>query len=539
MGARWAIVSVNSSNPADRASWPGAGVAGARTRPGPALQVDGVCKAFNGKTVLHPLTLSVGPGEIHVLVGQNGSGKSTLIKILSGYHAPEPGGQALIGGQQLQFGSSTSSFRLGCRFVHQDLGLVGSASVLDNLSFSGGYPTRFGTIRDRSAAARARQSLGLVGLDIDPSRLVATLGPAQQTGVAVARAMAGGTEVRLLVLDEPTATLPTEEVDHLLSILRRAALQGLGILYVTHHLDEVFQFADRVSVLRDGRLVSSTPIGEIDRPTLVRRLVGGEVEAVRRDNGAAAERAPAGPRLIVRDLAGGPLRGVTFSIRRSEIVGVYGLTGSGSESLLPTIFGALPLESGSITLDGVTLATGRPDLSIKRGIGYLPPDRKVSGGFMSLTATENLTVADLSPYWRSGWMRGKQELAGAREWFQRLQVRPADGATAPLDSFSGGNQQKILLGKWLRVQPKVLLLDEPTQGVDVGAKAELHRLILTAAADGTSVVINSTDEQELASLCSRVLIIRNGVIGDVLNDDEISAKAITTRFHADAKTEVI
>lgn len=498
----------------------------------PALHIDGVAKSFHGRTVLHPFELRIAPGEIHALLGQNGSGKSTLIKVLSGFHEPDPGGVVLVGGQSLPFGSAESAHRLGLRFVHQDLGLVDASSIVDNLLFANGFPTRFGMVRTASARRRCTEALKAVGLDLDPGVLVAALTPAQRTGVAVARAMFTSDErARVLVLDEPTATLPGEEVDHLHATLRSAAARGVAILYVTHFLDEVYRLADTVSVLRDGRLVVTSAVDKIDRPKLVHHLVGGELEGVRRETQRVEHRRiDHEPSFVVRDLHAGRIRGVDLDAAGGEILGVHGLTGSGRESLLSAVFGAIPRESGRMLLAGREVGPAPGD-SIAAGIGYLPADRKVSGGCLALSAAENLTLPSLRSFWANGWLSKRRESAEVSDWFARLQVRPSHGMRLPLSSFSGGNQQKVLFGKWLRLGPKVLLLDEPTQGVDVGAKAELHRQILNARAFGAVIVISSTDVEELATLCDRVLVLRDGVVAGELRGDDVTEQEINRSSH--------
>ena len=504
------------------------GPAPAAAGAGPALVIHGLSKSFLGNPALMSFDLAIPPGDIHVLVGQNGSGKSTLIKVLSGYHLPDPGGEVLVGGQRMHFGSPDSAYRLGCRFVHQDLGLIPSSSVLDNLSYSAGYPTRLGTIRSRAAISAAREALSRVGLDVDPRRKVATLSAAERTGVAVARALREDIAhpPLVLVLDEPTATLPAEEVSHLLATLRSAAASKVAVLFVTHRLDEVFRIADFVTVLRDGRQVGTFPIGLVDRETLVERLVGAAVPEVQRSPDVAA--APASrPPLIIEDLRGERLRGITFSAGAGQIVGVAGLDGSGRESLLSTIFGAQPRDGGRVEVNGTVLAAHRPDSAIRAGAGFLPADRAANGGVMALSATENLTLANLRPFWSGLRLRKRSELAVTRQWFQRLQVRPESAVRQPLATFSGGNQQKILLGKWLHLSPAVMLLDEPTQGVDVGAQADIHQLLLTMAGEGTTLVVSSTDIEELAAICDRVLVIRDGRIIRELAGDEANSAAIT------------
>ena len=498
----------------------------------PAVEIRGLSKTFGVKTVLDSVELTVPPGEIHVLLGQNGSGKSTLIKILSGYHHPDPGGMVRVGGHGLQFGSPASSRALGCRFVHQDLGLVESSSVLDNLLIGPGFPTSAGTIRRGAAARVARAALARVGLDTDPAALVGALGSAERTGVAIARAMLAedGTPPVALILDEPTAALPVNEVDQLLANLRATAATGAAILYVTHYIDEVTGFADRVSVLRNGVLVATWHVPDLDRDRLIHQLIGAELEQVQRLETPHADTRAKPPVLEATSLRAGPLEGLSLDAWAGEVTGICGLTGSGRESLLGALFGARP-RAGEVRVAGQVLKPHRTDLAIEAGLAYLPPDRRASGGVMDMTAGENVTLVNLRPFWRRMLLRKKLEKAEVAGWFEKLDVRPKDGISDPLNTFSGGNQQKLLFAKWLRETPKVLLLDEPTQGVDVGAKAELHRQILATAKQGAAVIVSSTDLDELVTLCSRVLVIRDGRILDEIADDDLTTRTLNRSFH--------
>jgi ribose transport system ATP-binding protein len=488
--------------------------------------------------------LEIQRGEIRALLGQNGSGKSTLIKILSGFHMPDEGAICLVRGEQLEFGSPAKSARLGLRFVHQDLGLIATSSVLDNLAFTSGYQTRFGTIRGKLELARARTALEMIGLHLDPRQMVASLTPAQRTGLAVARAVYQDQgSAAVLVLDEPTATLPSEEVEHLHAMIRTTAEHGLGVIYVSHHIDEVFRLADTVSVLRDGNLVESCNIDAIDHATLVHRLVGSELEAVTKERVSLTPSRQRTSTFRISDLHSEFIHGVSLEAKSGEIVGIYGLTGSGRESILGAVFGAVPRKSGDVQIDERSTPAFSPVQSIAAGIGYVPPDRKVNGGVMQLDATENLTLVDVRPFRKKGFLRGKRERTEAKAWFERLQVSPRDGVAQPLASFSGGNQQKLVLGKWLRMDPRVLLLDEPTQGVDVGAKAQLHRLIMEAANDGAIVLISSTDLEELTTICGRVVVLRNGTIsadltGNDVNDARINRELLTTKPRQSGATNV-
>jgi ribose transport system ATP-binding protein len=499
----------------------------------PVVEMRNLSKSFSGTLALASLDLAIAPGEVHVLVGANGSGKSTLIKVLSGFHSPDDG-EVLIGGQRLPFGSADHSYRLGCRFVHQDLGLVGSMSVLDNLHL-GNFPTRLGTVRGSQMKAAARDMLEGAGLDLDPSVRVEELGAAHQTGVALARAMRADAAhpARLLVLDEPTATMPSDEVNYLLASIRATASRGVAVLFVTHHLDEVFRIADAVTVLRDGVVVGRSPIAKAERAALVKLLAGEEIESASAD--AASPHAPGdAAALEVTGLWAGPLRGISFSVAPGEVVGVAGLTGSGRETALSAIFGAQARDKGTVRIGGKPVPARRPDLAMSAGAGLLPGDRKAKGGIMSLSARENISLSSLKPFWTMGRLSRKRESAETSKWFAELNVRPAGAAGMQLMRFSGGNQQKILFAKWMRRRPAVLLLEEPTQGVDVSAKAELHRQLISAARDGMSVVVSSTDIDELVTLCSRVLVLRSGRISEELTGTRVVASEITRSVMSEA-----
>ena len=500
------------------------------------LEVESVSKTFTRTKALAGVSMTIEPGEVHALLGQNGSGKSTLIKILSGYHAPDPGGGIRIEGNDLPTESPVAAYRLGCRFVQQDLGLVPTLSVLDNMALGSGFPTRYGTIDGKATYKQAKGDLERLSLDIDPRTMVSTLAPAERTGVAIARALREDPEYPacLLVLDEPTATLPVDEVDHLLDRVSAMAATGVGVLYVTHHLGEVFRVAHKVSVFRDGVVVGAGPVTDFDHNAIVTLLAGEELlaEETEARRQKAARAAARGHETIfeVENLQAGALAGVSMSVERGEIVGIAGLTGSGRDSVLGACFGALPRASGQVTVAGEPLPASRPDLAIGRGVAYVAPDRKVGGGVMTMSARENLTLPDLKPFWKGLRLRRGSETSRTREWFERLSVRPAGNVNEPLGTFSGGNQQKILFGKWLSKQPTVFLLDEPTQGVDVGAKADLHKELVIAAEGGAAVVVSSSDLEELADLCDRVLVIVEGRISAQLEGAELTEGGITRRF---------
>jgi ribose transport system ATP-binding protein len=493
----------------------------------PALAVTGLTKRFGANIALQDVDLEIRPGEVHAVLGENGSGKSTLIKILSGFHRPDHG-TVTVAGQALAFGQPASSHRLGARFVHQDLGLVDGLPVLDNLALGAGFVTRLGTVSVRRSAGLARADLARVGLATDPGAVVGTLSPATRTGVAIARALREdlGAPVRLLVLDEPTATLPATEVDRLMEIIRTVSAAGVGVLYVTHRLDEVFSIAGAVTVLRDARKVATVPISALDHRRLVDLLVGEELTVAHR----AAEALPAEgehPALQWHQVRAEALRGFSADIWAGQITGVAGITGSGRESVLGAAFGAIERTGEVIIAGGARIPPQRPDVAIRHGLAYLPADRARRAAIPALPARENIALSSLRPFRRLGTMRTRPERQAALGWFDRLGVRPPGLVDLPLESFSGGNQQKIMFAKWLRREPVVFLLDEPTQGVDVGAKAVLHRQLIEAAAAGAAVVISSSDADELAALCQRVIVCRNGQVGADLRGGQVTVRAIS------------
>ena len=494
---------------------------------GPALRCRGVSKSYAGNRVLTSFEMSIGRGEVHALLGENGSGKSTFIKILAGVVAPDAGGEVVVAGRELTFGSPAASADLGVRFVHQDLGLVSELSVLDNMLLVSGFATgRLGSIRTRACTARVRENLDRIGLDVDPRTLVGDLSPASRTGVAVARALdsADGVTPYVLVLDEPTATLPDDEVLRLLDVVRGAQANGLGILYVTHRLDEVFDLGGTVTVLRDGHRIATQPSTELSKKSVIALMAGEELTSELSDD-ARREATAGAERLVVRDVCGASVDQASFTVRSGEIIGIAGITGSGREALLPLLFGSLPRDAGEVLVDGDRLPAARPGAAVAHGMGYVPPDRKI-GGFAALSVQENATIARLRPFSSRLRIRRGAERTEAQAWTERMDVRPAGALDRPFSSLSGGNQQKVLFAKWLRLGLKVFLLDEPTQGVDVNAKALLHRHLVAAAEEGLATLVASTDVDELAALCDRILVFRQGRIAAELEGAQVTSRTI-------------
>ena len=402
------------------------------SEPSPALSAANVGKSFGGTAALDDFSMSIAAGEVRALVGGNGSGKSTFIKVLSGYHKPEPGARIEIGGSPLSTGDPASSRRVGARFVHQELGLVDEETVLDNLAVANGYPTFGGTVRGKTARRAAADTLARVGLDIDPRVKLGQLTAAEKTGVALARTLdgIGAGQIKLLVLDEPTATLPAAEVRQVLQMVHTVADQGIGVLYVTHRLDEIFQLGATVTILRNGRHVVDGSSEEMTRADLVNYLVGSEFEDAR-DEADHTERIGSQVTFEVSHLQSGPLDDVSFSVAGGEIVGISGVTGSGRESIAGALFGRERPTDGEVRVDGRPIRGGRPDESIKHGVAFLPADRKRESGLMDLTVRENLTVSSLREFWRAPLLLRRRERAETRSWFERLGIRPRAAGSCP------------------------------------------------------------------------------------------------------------
>jgi ABC-type sugar transport system ATPase subunit len=481
------------------------------------LRVSGVSKAFPGTKALTDFSLQVGAGEIVAVVGQNGSGKSTLVKVLAGVYEMDSGTVEVLGADGEMLGGREASDAL--HFIHQDLGLVAELTAVENLALGRRLgPHSLAPRNGRAERADAEARIRRFGGEFDVTVPISKLSPPERTIVAIVRALADWSDSNnLLVLDEPTAALQGEEVEVLFRAVRRVAAEGAGVLFISHRLDEVLGLADRVVALRDGLLVADEPIAKVDQAALVRMIVGREMV----DRSFAVDGGEGAPLLEVEALSGGRVGRADLTLRAGEIVGVTGLIGSGREHLAPLIFGGLP-RAGEVRLEGRPLPGDRPAASIAAGLGYVPADRRADGAVMTLTMRENLTLPRLGPLRRRlGWLSSRAELDDVATWIDRTEIRPPDPAR-PLEKFSGGNQQKVVIAKSLRTQPRVLLLDEPTQGVDVGAKAAIYELIAGAARDGCAVMVCSSDAKELAALCGRVLVMRDGSIVAELEREQIS-----------------
>jgi ribose transport system ATP-binding protein len=491
-----------------------------------ALTVTDLSKTFAGELALDHASLEVRPAEVHALLGQNGSGKSTLVKILAGYHEPDPGAHATVNGSPFELGSPQAARAAGIRFVHQDLGLVDAISTVENLALGTGYASsRRGRIRWRAEAERARNAVVALGFDIDVRRPVRELSAAERAGVAIARALIEWeSEVRLLVLDEPTAPLPVDDVDRLFMAVRKLRTRGLAVLFVSHHLDEIFEIADRVTVLRDGRNVATTAVADLNHDALSSLIVGRELSSTFVDAVPDEQSANGVPALRARNLRGGAVTDVSFSVERGEILGVAGLRGSGADELAGLVAGKRS-RTGDVEVGGSLLEAGSPKAAQRAGVAFVPGDRLVDGIVKEMTVRENITLTGIGRHMRGIRLSRASERAEAEHWIEQLGI-VTPGPEASILVLSGGNQQKVLLARVLRLEPRVLVLDDPTKGVDVGAKAEIHRLVKQVAASGAAVLVVSSDSEELVALCHRAVVLQDGRVGRVFSEAELNVEDI-------------
>lgn len=477
---------------------------------GVALRMEGVSKRFPGTLAVDNVDLEVRVGEVHALMGENGAGKSTLMRILTGAYGDYTG-RVLISGKEVQLRSPAAAMAHGIGMVYQELSLARPISIAENV-LAGRLPTTRWGLLDRKAVLReSRRCLGYVGLDIDPLKSIEEISQHEAQLVEIAKVL--GHRPCILILDEPTSALSREEVGRLFDIVRDLKRRGLSIIYISHHLPEVMEIADRVTVLRDGRKIATQDMAEVTPQSLVQMMVGQTIDAFYTHRtprvGAAVLRAE-------RLTRHGFVHDVSFEVRSGEILGLSGLSGAGRTELARSLCGLDPLDFGVATLDGVALARGDYPAAVSRGLAYLTEDRKEDGLFLRLPVGLNLLAAT----GRSG--KG-DSIVGT---FMKELGIVAASTSVDAGTLSGGNQQKVLLGKWLATRPKALILDEPTRGVDINAKRKIHESVMALADAGTAVLLISSDLPELVGLCDRVLVMRNGRLACEIGREGLSEEAV-------------
>jgi ribose transport system ATP-binding protein len=496
------------------------------------LSVTGVSKRFGPAIALDAVDLEIMPGEVLALAGANGSGKSTLIRTLAGIQSADSG-VLRIGDHtfDLRRFDATAARRSGLRFVHQQSTLFPNLSVMDNLALGGAYTTsRTGGIKWRSMRRATSRVLDRFEIDARPDALVGDLSPAAQKMVEIARAVQfddGRFHQCVLALDEPTAALPRHERTLLVSMLQRYVQEcGQAVLLVTHHLEEVLSIADRIQVLRDGRSVGTVARQTLDKDSLTEMIVGRAVKVAHTTKSVPSDTEV----LNVRGLSGGPVNNFDLCVRSGEIVGLAGIGGSGRSNLLRMLFGAQGHDAGCIAIGGRAVDVRNPADAIRAGFGYVSASRSRDGLLAGQSIAGNLSIVQVWKYWRRGWFSRGLELEDARVAMTEFAVK-AGSPSAQMTTLSGGNQQKIMLARWIRLSRRVLLLDDPTEAVDVGARVELWQMIQQAAQNGTAFVVASDDVEELAHLCHRVLVVREGRPIACIGNDELDPETLNRNLH--------
>jgi ribose transport system ATP-binding protein len=502
-----------------------------------ALELSGISKHFGGQRALDRVELTLRRGEIHALLGENGAGKSTLIKILAGA-VQRDGGEIAVDGRVLARPHSPSeAARAGIAFVHQDLGLVDGLSVAENVALELSYRTRLGLISMRATERAVGRLLEDVGTAVSPRALIGDLAQDEKVMVAVTRAVSKGAQI--IVLDEVSSSLPAPEMSRLAETLRSARRTGVAYLYVTHRLDEVFELADRVTVLRDGRLVATAAVADTSHDQLVEWILGGSLElpGARDESGRAAH---PNLRLRVRDLSSPALTApVSFDVASGEIVGICGLIGSGSREVGRLLGGAARPSTGEALLDGERLALGDPSRLSAAGCAYVPGDRGREGAVAEMSVRENLFLARRRAA-RDPLIRApRSERAHASELARRYDIRPADAMELTMSALSGGNQQKVIFARALRSAPKLIVLDDPTAGVDVGSRVQLHGFLRESASNGCAVVLASTDFEEVASQADRVLVMRDGRVAEELERAELTPERLARASYGTSSNNIL
>ena len=492
------------------------------------LKMEGISKSFPGVRALDNVSLELRPGEVHGLLGENGAGKSTLIKILSGAYQPDSGSIELDG-EKIHITSPRQAQKLGIVTIYQEFNLIPPLSIAENV-FIGREPGRGNLISWPQMRRQTQAVMDRLGLDLSPQTLVRSLSVADQQMVEIARALS--MESKLIIMDEPTAALSENEVEQLLRIIRELKAQGISIIFITHHIEEALKICDRVTVLRDGHLVGTENIKDITLDDIIRMMVGRSLsdlfqrkaahshgDVVLRVNNLSRRGNPRDPNAIM-------LRDISFEVRQGEILGIAGLVGAGRTELARAIFGVDKISSGTIEIDGRTVRIHSPHDAIRHGLGLVPEDRKQQALFLSLAVRDNLSLAVLKRLCTPlGFVRQRAEQALIAEYRQALNIQ----MTSPkqrVANLSGGNQQKVVIARWLALKPKVLIVDEPTRGIDVAAKAEVHQLLDELARSGVSVIMISSELPEILSMSDRILTLREGRLTGELTRAEASEERI-------------
>lgn len=485
------------------------------------LEMKGITKVFPGVKALDQVDLTLRRGEVLALLGENGAGKSTLIKVLSGAYVPEEG-EIILDGTRCQFTEPCDGFEKGISIVYQELNYLNDLTIGENI-FLGCLPKKRGLIDWKTVKLESEKALKGVGFKTNPNRIMKTLSMAEKQLVEIAKAIYRNKKV--LILDEPTSALNKEEVVFLLDLVRKVAKTGVGVIYISHRLEEIFKVADRVEILRDGKSIDTFDVSSVDEDTLISKMVGRDISVMYPKTSIEI----GDVLMVVNNLHSRRVRNINFNVRRGEILGVFGLMGSGRTAMAEAIFGRDRLLQGTIRIEGEEVKIKSPQDAKRAGIGYVPSERKSEGLILSHSVKSNISTATIGMLKRNGLINSKIERQNAKYWIEKFSIKTPSPDTL-VNSLSGGNQQKVVLAKWLQSNPKILILNEPTRGIDVGAKVEIYKLMESLCENGMGVVMISSELPEVLALSDRIIVLAEGTVVGEVSDRKLMTQELLMKY---------
>ena len=484
----------------------------------PFLELENISKTFPGVKALNKVKFDIYPGEVHSLVGENGAGKSTLIKVMSGAHQPDEGGIIKINGEQVKISNPIDAIKKG---IYQDFSLFGNLTVAENIVINQIIEKNKLLLNWKEIRIKAEKALNVVGIKINPNEIVDNLSVAKKQMVAIAGAIAHN--AKMIIMDEPTSALSKQEVENLYRIIDMLKSKNIAVMFVSHKMDELFKVSDRFTIFRDGQYVDTVKASDIDKKTLIAKMVGRDVNILNYANLNIKEE-------VVLEIKGlskkGNYKNINLKLYKGEVLGITGLVGAGRSELFQTIFGILKADSGKIILEGEEINLNSPWTALKKGIGYIPESRQTQGLVLEKKVAENITLPLLKNFTNKlGIINTKKQSSLVHDLIDKLDVRPKD-ENLTASQLSGGNQQKVVIAKWIATNPKILIVDEPTNGVDIGAKADIHKILRELAKNGTSIIVISSELPEILSISDRILVMRKGCISGEFKNSNLTQEAI-------------
>ena len=487
----------------------------------PFLELENISKTFPGVKALNKVKFDIYPGEVHSLVGENGAGKSTLIKVMSGAHQPDEGGIIKINGEQVKISNPIDAIKKGISVIYQDFSLFGNLTVAENIVINQIIEKNKLLLNWKEIRIKAEKALNVVGIKINPNEIVDNLSVAKKQMVAIAGAIAHN--AKMIIMDEPTSALSKQEVENLYRIIDMLKSKNIAVMFVSHKMDELFKVSDRFTIFRDGQYVDTVKASDIDKKTLIAKMVGRDVNILNYANLNIKEE-------VVLEIKGlskkGNYKNINLKLYKGEVLGITGLVGAGRSELFQTIFGILKADSGKIILEGEEINLNSPWTALKKGIGYIPESRQTQGLVLEKKVSENITLPLLKNFTNKlGIINTKKQSSLVHDLIDKLDVRPKD-ENLTASQLSGGNQQKVVIAKWIATNPKILIVDEPTNGVDIGAKADIHKILRELAKNGTSIIVISSELPEILSISDRILFMRKGCISGEFKNSNLTQEAI-------------